>query len=140
VAITGLILVIALVDAVLFDAEPFDTFLWSGTIGTLILIVVYMLATVGCIKLVFVDRLLPVPQWQLVIPLLALVILGYTLYRNVFPYPDAGPPRWFPVVSFGWLVLVTIVMLVSPGLARRLSAGLASADAGDDARQNRLNA
>ena len=41
---------------VAFSAKPFDTFLWSGTIGTLILLVAYLLATVGCIKLVFVDR------------------------------------------------------------------------------------
>jgi amino acid transporter len=140
VTITGLILAIALVDGVFFGAEPFDTFFWSGSIGTLILIVAYVLATIGCIKLVFVDRLLPVPMWQVIIPVLALVILGYTLYRNVYPYPPDNPERWFPVVAFGWLALVTVVMIVAPGLARRLSAGLASADAGDDTRQNRLNA
>jgi len=127
-AVTGLILVIALVDAVLFGAKPFDTFFWSGTIGTLILIVVYVLATIGCIRLVFIDRLLPVPMWQVVIPVLALVILGYTLYRNVWPYPDEGPPRWFPVVAFGWVLLVAVVMIASPGLARRLSLSLEKVD------------
>jgi ABC-type multidrug transport system permease subunit len=50
---------IALVCAVFFGAKPFDTFLWSGTIGTLILLVAYVLATIGCIKLVFVDRRCP---------------------------------------------------------------------------------
>jgi hypothetical protein len=32
------------------------------------------------------------------------------------------------VVAFGWLVLVAVVMLASPGLARRLSAGMADLD------------
>ena len=50
----SLIAVIALVCAVLFGAKPFDTFLWSGTIGTLILLVAYVLATIGCIQLIFV--------------------------------------------------------------------------------------
>src|SRR5262249_33275579 len=54
--ITGLVFVIGLICATAFGAEPFDTFLWSGTIGTLILLVAYVLATVGCIKLVFIDK------------------------------------------------------------------------------------
>jgi hypothetical protein len=43
-------------------AAAFNSFLWSGTIGTLILLVVYVLATVGCIMLVFVRHKLPVPE------------------------------------------------------------------------------
>jgi hypothetical protein len=119
------------VCAVFFGAHPFDTFLWSGTIGTLILLVAYVLATVGCIKLVFVDKRLDVPQWQVCIPILALAMLGYTIYRNVVPYPEGNPGRWLPAVAFGWLALVTVVMLVVPGLARRLTAGLAAADQPD---------
>jgi uncharacterized protein YjeT (DUF2065 family) len=65
-----------------------------------------------------------VPQWQVVIPVLALLMLCYTVYRNVFPYPTSGPARWFPVVAFGWLILVTVVMFAVPGLARRLAAGM----------------
>ena len=128
VVITTLIVVIAAVCAVFFGAEPFDTFLWSGTIGTLILLVAYVLATVGCIKLIFVDRKMDVPQWEVVIPVLALLMLGYTIYRNVFPYPTEGPAQWFPVVAFGWLALVTVVMLALPGVAARLAAGMADLD------------
>jgi amino acid transporter len=128
VVITAVIAVIALVCGVFFSAKPFDTFLWSGTIGTLILLVAYVLATVGCIKLIFVDRKMDVPQWQVVIPVLALVMLGYTIYRNVFPYPTEGPARWFPVVAFGWLALVTVVMLAMPGVARRLAVGMTELD------------
>ena len=126
--ITALIAVIALVCAVLFSAKPFDTFLWSGTIGTLILLVAYVLATIGCIKLIFVDRKMAVPQWQVVIPVLALLMLGYTIYRNVFPYPTEGPARWFLVVAFGWLVLVTVAMLAMPRTARKLALGLTELD------------
>lgn len=123
--ITSIVAVIALICIVAFGAKPFDTFLWSGTIGTLILLVAYVLATIGCIKLVFIDKKLVVPQWQIVIPILALLMLGYTIYRNVLPYPTSGAAQWFPVVAFGWLIIVTIVMFAVPGLARRLSAGMA---------------
>ncbi|MFL6135968.1 MAG: APC family permease [Nocardioidaceae bacterium] len=128
VMITCLIALIAVICAVFFGAKPFDTFLWSGTIGTLILLVAYVLATIGCIKLIFIDKKMAVPQWQVVIPVLALLMLGYTIYRNVFPYPTEGPPRWFPVVAFGWLGLVTVAMLAMPRVARRLATGMTELD------------
>jgi amino acid transporter len=129
-AVTALVALIALVCATAFSAQPFDTFLWSGTIGTLILLVAYVLATLGCIKLVFIERKLSVPRWQVVIPILALAMLGYTIYRNVWPYPEGNPGQWLPAVAFGWVLLLTIVVLLFPGLARRLTRGLAHADEG----------
>jgi amino acid transporter len=107
-----------------FGATAEDSFAWSGTIGTLILLVVYVLATIGCVILVFVRRKLPVPMWQIIVPILALVVLGYTLYRNVIPYPPSGPARWFPVVAGIWLVAALVTVLVAPGFARRLGAAL----------------
>jgi amino acid transporter len=119
---------IVLVCAVSFSAEAKDTFLWSGSIGTLILLVAYVLTTVGAIRLVFVQRRLPVPMWQVVIPLAALVILGYTLYRNVIPYPSSGPARWYPVVSGGWLMIAVIAVIAAPGVSRRLGRALAESE------------
>jgi amino acid transporter len=127
--VTGVVLVIALVCAVFFNAKPFDTFLWSGTIGTLILLVAYVLATIGCIKLIWIDKKMPqVPRWEIVIPLAALVVIGYTIYRNVIPYPTSGPAQWFPVVAFGWVLLVALVAFLVPGFAQRLSSGLRALD------------
>ena len=111
-----------------FHANAEDSFAWSGTIGTLILLVAYVLATIGCIMLVFVRRKLPVPMWQVVVPLAALVVLGYTLYRNVIPYPSSGPGRWFPVVAGGWLVVALVAVIVAPGFARRLGAALTASE------------
>jgi amino acid transporter len=119
---------IIVVCAVFFSAEAKDTFLWSGSIGTLILLVAYVLTTVGAIRLVFVQRRMPVPMWQIVIPLAALVILGYTLYRNVIPYPSSGPARWYPIVSGGWLVIAVIVVLAAPGVSRQLGRALAESE------------
>ena len=71
-------------------ADAFDSFPWSGTIGTLILLVVYALATVGCIMLVFFGTA-QVPTWQITTPIAALSYSA-TAYLNVTPYPtgDAG--------------------------------------------------
>jgi amino acid transporter len=119
---SGLIVVIY---TAAFHATAFDSFLWSGTIGTLILLVVYVLATLGCTILVFVRRKLPVPMWQVVVPIAAIVVLGYTLYRNVIPYPT-GAAAWFPVVSGGWLVAAILAVIFAPSTARRLGVALAA--------------
>ena len=66
---------------------------------------------------------MPVPTWQIVVPIAALVVLGYTLYRNVVPYPDSGPrdgSRSWPAAG------------LDRGLrsCRRRAAGRAAAGAG----------
>jgi hypothetical protein len=64
-----------------------------------------------------------VPTWQIVVPIAGLIVLGYTLYRNVIPYPT-GTPKWFPVVSGAWLVAAVIAVIFAPGTARKLGAAL----------------
>ena len=123
VAMAGLIVVIY---TAAFHATAFDSFLWSGTIGTLILLVAYVLATLGCTMLVFVRRKLPVPMWQIVVPIAGLIVLGYTLYRNVIPYPTSGAAEWFPVVSGAWLLAAVVAVIVAPGTARKLGVALAA--------------
>jgi hypothetical protein len=61
-----------------------------------------------------------VPRWQIAVEPLTLVVLGYTLYRNVVPYPTGTGAR-LPVICGGWLLAVALVLL-RPNLARR--AGL----------------
>ncbi|WP_370939156.1 APC family permease [Amycolatopsis sp. cg13] len=120
---------IILVCAVFFGATADDTFAWAGSIGTLILLVIYLLTTLGAILLLFVRRRMRVPWWHLAFPIGALVLLGYTVYVNVVPYPTDGPARWFPVVAGGVLVLAVVVVASAPGFARRVGERLAEGEA-----------
>jgi amino acid transporter len=130
---TGVVTVGAVVIYVVYvavskfpSAVAHNAFLWSGTIGTLILLVAYVLATVGMTLLVFVRRRMPsVPMWQIIIPIAAVLVLGYTLYRNVYPYPT-GDGFWFPIVAGAWLAVAVIAVIVAPGATRRLGAALAA--------------
>jgi amino acid transporter len=97
--------------------EPFTLFVASGTIGTLILLVVYLVTTVGAIRLLFFTPPRTVPAWELVIPIAALVVLGYTVFRNVVPYPT-GAGAAFPIVAGGWILLGIILVALVPRLAR----------------------
>jgi amino acid transporter len=117
--------VIVIVDAVVFGAKPFDVFLWSGTIGTLILLFAYALTIVGAMRLLFFGGRRLAPIGEIVIPVLALLVIGYTLYRNVLPYPT-GAAAWFPVVCGVWLLAAVVFVLARPGVARRAGRQLAA--------------
>ncbi len=124
--VAGLMAAVIAVSILGFSAVPNDTFIWGGTIGTLILLVAYLMTTIGAIRLIFVQRRMQVPGWQIVFPLAAIVVLGYTLYRNVSPYPAWGSSTfWLPVVSGSWLLIGIVAVLVAPGPTRLMGIKLA---------------
>ena len=97
---------------------PFDLFVASGTIGTLILLLVYALATIGAAKLLFFSGERQVAVWEVVVPFLALLVIGYTLLRNVYPYPtDAA--AWYPIIAALWVVTGVLVTFVRYAATRR---------------------
>jgi amino acid transporter len=101
--------------------DPFTLFEVAGTIGTLILLVVYILATIGMSKLVFFGSdpaVKKVRSWELIIPIAGIVVLGYTLFRNIWPLP-VGVAWWGPAVALGWLVVGIAWVLLRPAAAKR---------------------
>jgi hypothetical protein len=122
-----LMVLIQVIMGICGKAEIFTaTFAWSGTIGTLILLVVYVITTVGAIWLVFVKRRMSVPEWQVIIPVLAIVVLGYTIYRNVVPWPTTVAGRALPIVAGAWIALCVLAVALLPNVARRLGRALAA--------------
>ena len=59
-------------------------------------------------------------SWEIVIPVLGIIVLGYTLFRNVWPLPH-GAAWWGPSVAIAWFVIG--IVLVLAGQPRRSSAG-----------------
>jgi amino acid transporter len=101
-----------------FGVAPFDLFVASASIGTLILLLVYALATIGAAKLLFLSGERQVAMWEVVVPLLALVVIGYTLFRNVYPYPtDAA--AWYPIIAALWVVVGIVITFVRNAATRR---------------------
>ena len=98
-------------------------FAWTGTIGTLVILVAYLMATIGAIVLLVKVRAMQVPRWQLVIPVAAIAVLGYTIYRNVVPYPT-GAAAWLPISAALWLALPLAAVIAAPRLAARIGSSL----------------
>lgn len=111
----------ALVIAVVWacGGKAFDLFLATGTIGTLVLLVAYALATFAAGRLLF-DPAADVRRAEVVIPAAAIGLLAYTVYRNVVPYPT-GTAYWYPIAALAWFSLGVAVVLARPYASR--SAG-----------------
>lgn len=107
-------------------AGMFDVYFWTATLGTLSLLVAYIVTSVGAFRLLFLSRL-KTPRWQAIFPIGAVAMLGYTLYSNVYPVPSP-PYNAFPYVVAGWVVASLLVVVVTPGLAGRIGRRLAESE------------
>ena len=88
----------------------------------LTLLVAYIMTNAGTLRFLFASR--RAPAWEIVFPVIALVVLAYVIYRNVYPAP-AFPFNIFPYIAAAWLVVGLGTVLLVPGLARRIGTSLA---------------
>jgi len=114
---------ITLICRLFFTSNAFDVFVWSGVIGTLILLVAYVLATLGAVRMLWFRGRARVATWQIVIPVAALLVLLATLYYNVDPSAPKAT-RWNYYTAAIWVVAGALLVLALPGIARRVGAGL----------------
>ena len=119
----GAILLVTVVFGWLTSEPALTMFSWTGTVGTLVILVAYLMATAGAMLLLIRVRTMWVPRWQLAIPSAAIVVLGYTIYRNVIPYP-AGSAAWLPVAAALWLALPLAAVAIRPRLAASIGSNL----------------
>ena len=101
-------------------------------LGTIALLVAYVLATAGAVKFLFFGRV-PTPKWQIVVPILALILVLYTIYKNAVGL-DA-PYSWFPYMVAAWL-LIGLGITFRRGLTDRVRENLARASVSDSAESS----
>lgn len=134
VALTvSLVVALAIVVGLRFTgAAVLDATFWALTVGTISLLVAYVLATVGAIRFLFLGGARRAPSWQVVVPVLALALVLYTIYRNAVGLE--APYSWFPYVVAVWLLIGLAVVALVPGLGEQVRAHLQRADADASAR------
>jgi len=92
-----------------------------GALGVLALLVVYLVTEIAAIRLFF-------GRWRLVqftVPVVAIVLLGYALYGNLYPVPPL-PARLFPYIVLAWIVAGTMLSFLFPDRLRTVVADLAN--------------
>jgi amino acid transporter len=106
----------------LAGTSALNAFFYLATIGTLSVLVVYVMVSASAVRLE-----LGAPgrkSWvAIVVPVGGAAVALYVLYRNVVPAP-AFPFNLFPYVVAGWLVLGLALAFLVPGLSRRIRRGL----------------
>ncbi|MDQ6731861.1 MAG: amino acid permease, partial [Actinomycetota bacterium] len=115
--------VAAIVIQRIANVSAVNAFFYPGTIGVLSLLVAYIVTSVGAIRHLFFRATRLAPLGEIIIPLLGIVFLGYTLYKNVqgVPFPYSRFPLWVGI----WLVIGLVIILAAPRMARRIGASLA---------------
>jgi amino acid transporter len=98
----GLAAVMALDAALLIGfgiggTAPIDAFFYLATIGTLSLLVMYVLTNVAAIR--FLRK-----GWEVLLPAAGIVVAGYVLYHNLRPVPSS-PFDVFPYIVAAWLAI-----------------------------------
>jgi amino acid transporter len=125
----AVVVVIALGSVIIMGLRGvgmFNVYFWTATLGTLSLLVAYMVTSAGAFRLLFLTEL-KTPRWQAIFPIGAVAMLGYTLYSNVYPVPSS-PYNAFPYVVAAWLIASLVVVVATPGLADRIGRGLAASE------------
>ena len=92
--------------------QPFSNYYFWATVGTLVIIVVYIMLCIGGI--VFFWRTRDTrkwnPIWHVALPVVGAVVFGAAWYGSVHPTPP-GILKWTPYVAIGWLVIGIAVLL-----------------------------
>src|SRR5215212_4089735 len=112
-AVVMVIAIVAFVSQRIGGVSAVNAFFYPGTIGVLSLLVAYIVTNVGALRFLFLTRRVRV--WEAIVPVIALAILVYVIYANVYPVP-AFPFNVFPYVVAAWLILGLGIVLFIPGL------------------------
>jgi amino acid transporter len=117
------IVVVAVIGFAFGGITGTTVFGYLGTIGVLSLLLVYLTTQVAAIRLFHRSG-----RWRgikLAVPVVAILLLGYALYANVYPVP-AGPYAVFPYLVLGWIVIGVLLAALRPAAVRRIAADLAA--------------
>ena len=117
---TVAVLLIVVVWHLAWNKQAFDIFAGSGVIGTLILLVVYLMATFGAIRFIFFGEKKRAAMWEIIIPILGIGMLGITAWENIHPWPTAWSSRILPIASAIWLLVGVIFIAAKPALAKKM--------------------
>jgi amino acid transporter len=104
------------------SVSGFTVWQYLGTLGTLSILVGYAMVCIGASRAALNGQL-QVAKWKAIVPIVAALAVGYTLYNELVPAP-AHPYNLFPYITLAWLIIGAAVVLFAPHLATRMGDGL----------------
>lgn len=112
--LAGLLLTIALTATLARHYGPITFFIFLATTGSLGILATYILVAVSGIAFfrgrgMAGENVAKAAVLDLVLPLAAIAICGYTIYKSIWPRPPA-PISYAPWIAGGWLVAGLVVL------------------------------
>lgn len=104
----------------LMGVSAFDAYYWYATIAVLCMLVAYAVASMGVIWFTLRGRG-KIRRWELAIPTLGIVYLGYVFTQQLGTEP---PYTYFPWVAGAWCLLGLAIVLLAPSVAQRVGQHL----------------
>ncbi|MGH7912924.1 MAG: APC family permease [Candidatus Dormibacteraceae bacterium] len=101
-----------------------DIWNYLGTTGTLLILVAYALVNAGAVRHLVVNRTTE-NVVAVIGPGLAVLFVLFILFNELYPAP-AAPYNVFPYLDLAWLVVGLLIVLLVPGLAKRIGQGLSA--------------
>jgi amino acid transporter len=104
--------------------DPYTLYFYAATAGTIALLVAYAMVTLGAIRFLFAGERRRAPVWEIAMPLAALAVVGYVIYRQMDP--DGVGPSSLWNTSIGLIVPAVGILaaLLLPGLAANFGSHL----------------
>jgi amino acid transporter len=111
------------------------TYFFWATLGTLVIIVVYIMLCFGGIVFFRRTQARWNPGAHVLVPLIGAVVFGAALYGSIYPVP-ATPLDYTPYIALAWLVIGVVVVLAlrarNPEAVERIGSILGE-EGGEDA-------
>lgn len=126
-----LILMLA-VDVCLFKNEGMTNYGYLGTIGSLAILICYMLTTVGGIYYFKKNKLWGIKD--VILPAIGFLALAYVFYSNVYPVPSF-PNNLFPYIVLAVIVIGTVFSILYAG-GREKAGGQEKMDSQEEVGSN----
>jgi amino acid transporter len=113
------------------------TYYFWATLGTLVVIVVYIMLCFGGIVYFRRTHRNWNPLAHVLVPLIGAVVFGAALYGSIYPVPPT-PLNYTPYIALAWLVLGLVVVMAlrarNPQAVERIGSILGE-EGGDDAAE-----
>ena len=97
-------------------ATATDAFFYPATLGTLGLLVAYIVTNVSAFKFMILER--RAPAWEAVFPIAGTIFLGYVLWKQVYPVPD-HPYNLFPYIDLAFVIIGCAYLMTRRGIVER---------------------
>jgi amino acid transporter len=97
--------------------DPYFLYFYAATAGTIALLVAYAMVTLGAVRFLFFSGARRVAAWEIILPLGALAVVGYVIYRQMDPNGQGPSSLWNTSIGLIIPAIGVLLALLLPSLA-----------------------